>query len=291
MELKNLRTFQCAANYLNFSKAAEALNFSQPTVSTQIQALEEELGQKLFVHVGKKTYLSPGGAILKEKVEKLLGVVDEIDVKFKAMADTYKIIKVAAHESFCNLWLPEVINKYLKTTEKVDIDLYACSTNAVIDGVRKNEYDIGIISGEVNYAGVNCVPVDSTEVDVMVSGELAEKYSLAEIVEKYPYIRYRADAMQYSMDLAQTLQKSNITPKRTMKFGSIGAISKAVQAGIGYTVISRDNVVNEINSGKIVVVTPKGIKVSSLTSAICIEDNQEKPEIKEFISILQKVWE
>lgn len=290
MELKLLRTFQCVANCLNFSKAAEILNFSQPTVSTQIQTLEEELGQKLFVHVGKKTYLTQQGILLKEEVERLFEVTDEIEMKFKSMADTYKVVKIAAHESFCNLTLPDVINAYLKRMEQVDVELYSCDTDEVIEGIRKNKYDIGIISGDISYAGVNCIPVDSTQVDIVVASEIAKQYTLDEIVEKYPYIRYRADAMQYSIDLNKVIQKSGIIPKRTMKFESLVAIRKAVEEGLGYSVCTRDTVQEELRSGKVKIFTPPGIEVYSLTSAICLEDNGEREEIKEFINALKEVW-
>ena len=97
MELRLLRTFQCVASCLNFSKAAEMLNFSQPTVSTQIQMLEEELGQKLFVHVGKKTYLTPEGTILKEDADRILCMAEEVSLKFQSMTNTTRILKIAAH--------------------------------------------------------------------------------------------------------------------------------------------------------------------------------------------------
>lgn len=290
MELKNLRTFQCVADTLNFSKAAEVLNFSQPTVSTQILNLEEELGQKLFVHVGKKTYLTPQGVILKEDVDRLLTFADEIETKFKAMSNANKVVKIASPESFCNLILPDVISKYLKEMDKVDVELYCDYTNKVIVGVRENLYDIGIISGEANCTGVCSIPIDDTSVEIVVKSELAEQFSLEEIVEKLPYIRYQADAMQYSMDLGQALQRSNIIPKHVMRFASLSAIRNAVKEGLGYSVVSVDNVQKEIENGEIAVITPKGVNVTSLTSAICLEDNVEREEIKSFIRKLKEEW-
>lgn len=290
MELRLLKTFQCVASCLNFSKAAELLNFSQPTVSTQIQTLEEELGQKLFVHVGKKTYLTPQGIQLKKDADRILGLADEIQLKFQAMNNTTKKITVAAHESFCNMGLPQVINQYLKSVEKVNIELTTASTNDVIDGIRKNDYDVGIISGEINYAGINCLPIDSTKVEVFVSKEIKEKYSFSEIVDQMTYFRYKADAMQYSLDLNQALLKSGIIPKNTMKFGSLIAIKEAVLAGLGYTVFSRDNVLKELEEGSIVAVTPPGVEVMSMTSAIFLEDNYEREEVKQFVNVLKEVW-
>lgn len=290
MELRWLKTFQCVASCLNYSKAAAALNFSQPTVSTQIQMLEEELGQKLFVHVGKKTYLTKEGLILQKDVEKLLELTDEVESKFQSMSNTTKILKIAAHESFSNLTLPLVINEYLHRVEKVNIDLTSISTNDVIEGIRKNKFDIGIISGDVNYAGVECLTFDSTRVEIIVATEVAEKYSLEEIVELFPYFRYRADAMQYSLDINQVLVKSGIVPKNTMKFGSLVAIKEVVKAGLGYSIVTRDVVEKELEEKSICVITPKELEVYSMSSVIYLEDSCEREEIKKFIQILKEVF-
>ena len=291
MELRLLRTFQCVASCLNFSKAAEMLNFSQPTVSTQIQMLEEELGQKLFVHVGKKTYLTPEGTILKEDADRILCMAEEVSLKFQSMTNTTRILKIAAHESFCNLNLPKVINAYLHYMKKVNVDLTAVSTNEVINGIRKNQYDIGIISGDVDYAGVECLTFDETKVEIIVASELTQTCSLEEIVEKYPYFRYRADAMQYSLDLNQVLVKSGIVPQNVMKFGSLKAIKEAVKSGLGYTVVTRDNVEKELKNGELSIITPSDIEVMSMTSAVFLADSREREEVKEFIRILKEVWD
>ena len=290
MELRLLRTFQCVASCLNFSKAAEMLNFSQPTVSTQIQMLEEELGQKLFVHVGKKTYLTPEGIILKEDADRILSMTEEITLKFQSMTNTTRVLKIAAHESFCNLNLPRVINAYLREVKKVNVDLTSVSTNEVINGIRKNQYDVGIISGDVAYAGVECLTFDATKVEIIVASELAEKYTLEEIVEKFPYFRYRADAMQYSMDLKQMLIKCGIVPKNVMKFGSLMAIKEAVKCGLGYTVVTRDNVEKELKTRELSIITPPDIEVMSMTSAVFLADSREREEVKEFVRILKEVW-
>ena len=290
MELRWLKTFQCVASCLNYSKAAEALNFSQPTVSTQIQMLEEELGQKLFVHVGKKTYLTKEGLILKKDAEKILELLEEVELKFQSMSNTTKILKIAAHESFSNITLPLVINEYLHRVEKVNIDLTSISTNDVIEGIRKNKFDIGIISGDVNYAGVKCLTFDATRVEVIASEELAKKYSLEEIVELFPYFSYRADAIQYSLDLNQALVKCGIVPKNTMKFGSLVAIKEVVKAGLGYSVVTRDVVEKELEEKSICVISPKELEVYAMSSVIYLEDSYEREEIKKFIKILKEVF-
>lgn len=71
MELRNLKTFQVVAECSNFTKAAEKLNFTQPTVTAQIQSLEKELNQLLFFRVGRTNHLTPAGKLLKKYTDEL----------------------------------------------------------------------------------------------------------------------------------------------------------------------------------------------------------------------------
>jgi len=70
MELRHLRTFHAVAEHLNLTKAADALRYSQPTISLQIQALEKEIGHTLLSRVGKRTFLTPVGKLLQKHTEK-----------------------------------------------------------------------------------------------------------------------------------------------------------------------------------------------------------------------------
>ena len=71
MEIKNLVTFREVAHTLSFSRAAEALNYSQSAVTMQIKALEEELGAPLFDRVGKRIMLTSVGERLLTYAETL----------------------------------------------------------------------------------------------------------------------------------------------------------------------------------------------------------------------------
>lgn len=96
--------------------------------------------------------------------------------------------------------------------------------------------------------------------------------------------------MQYSLDLNQVLVKGGIVPQNVMKFGSLMAIKEAVKSGLGYTVITRDNVEKELKNKELSVITPSDVEVLSMTSAVFLADSREREEVKEFIRILKEVW-
>ena len=157
MEIRNLRTFQLAAKYLNFTTVASELNYSQPTISSQIKLLEQELGQSLFTHVGKKTYLTPAGELLKEYVDQIIQLVEDAEDAFSNYSFPSGHLYVAGYESFCTNIFPQVLSKYLTFHNNVDIKLCSCSRSRAIKGVMDNKYDLSIISGSVDDPSMECI--------------------------------------------------------------------------------------------------------------------------------------
>lgn len=78
MDLKNLQCFVAVAEHLNFSRAAESLYISQPSLSIRVNALEEELGADLFHRTRQQVYLTPAGACLLPEVRDILARIDAL---------------------------------------------------------------------------------------------------------------------------------------------------------------------------------------------------------------------
>ncbi len=87
MELRTLRYFLAAAREENMSRAAEFLHVTQPTLSKAIQALEAELGKKLFVRRSFSIELTEEGFLLRKRAEDLLTMADKISGEFAALED------------------------------------------------------------------------------------------------------------------------------------------------------------------------------------------------------------
>ena len=77
MELRNLSSFLSVAKTLSFTRAAQELNYSQSTVTAQIQTLERELGSPLFERLGKRVSLTESGRRLVRYAEKMIGLERE----------------------------------------------------------------------------------------------------------------------------------------------------------------------------------------------------------------------
>lgn len=87
MEIKTLRSFLAAAREENMTRAAETLHVTQPTLSKQLKALEDELGKKLFVRHSFNIELTEEGILLRKRAEDLVRMADRISEEFSSLDD------------------------------------------------------------------------------------------------------------------------------------------------------------------------------------------------------------
>ena len=88
MELRTMRYFLAAAREENITRAAELLHVTQPALSKQLKALEDELGKKLFMRRSYSIQLTEEGILLRKRAEDLVKMADKISTEFLAPDDT-----------------------------------------------------------------------------------------------------------------------------------------------------------------------------------------------------------
>ena len=87
MEIKTLRYFLAVAREENMTRASETLHVTQPTLSKQLKALEEELGKKLFTRHAFSIKLTDEGVLLRNRAEDLVSMADKIEREFVSLDD------------------------------------------------------------------------------------------------------------------------------------------------------------------------------------------------------------
>ncbi|GAQ17570.1 LysR family transcriptional regulator [Oceanobacillus picturae] len=112
MELRQLNTFQTVATTLNFSRAAEALNYVPSNVTMQIKALEEELDVRLFDRLGKQLVLTTAGQRFLTHVQDILNKLDEARSSVHDNEILSGTLTISANEVVCAYRLPEIFKLF-----------------------------------------------------------------------------------------------------------------------------------------------------------------------------------
>lgn len=122
MQLRHLKTFTAVANTLNFTRAAEHVHLSQSSVTEQVQALEADLGVKLFDRSRRRLTLTPAGQRLLGYAAELIDLADEA---YSAVVSTFATISgnlvIGGLETLCSTWLPEMVAEFSRRYPAVEM--------------------------------------------------------------------------------------------------------------------------------------------------------------------------
>ncbi|MFB5661184.1 LysR family transcriptional regulator [Alteribacillus sp. HJP-4] len=286
MNIRNLKTFLSASSHLNFTRTAEELNFAQPTVTAQIHSLEKELNQKLFYRINNKIILTPAGEILKEKAEKLLEVIEEINEDFEALYDPYGEVRVAASEFYCTHYFPQIIANYNELHSANFLALHSCHSNDVIDGVYSNHYDIGIISGVLSSEAVHNIILEEEELLLVCSPALLTNSTP---ISELTYIHYKVEG-HYKREMDRFLHDIDLQPATKIEIGSEEGVKRAIINKMGLGLVSQNLVKHELRKGLLVKVPLEAPPITIETSLICLKDKAEEPNIKSLKNLIINHW-
>ena len=147
MELRHLRYFIAVAEELHFGRAAQVLGISQPPLSQQIQALEEELGARLFERTNRRVALSEAGRLFLDEARQVLAQVDKAaDVARRAQLGELGEMKIGFTSSApFNSSIPQAIFAFRRAFPAVHLNLLEMSSRDVAEALVEESIEIGVM--------------------------------------------------------------------------------------------------------------------------------------------------
>ena len=163
MELSDLTIFRTVAESGGITRAAEKLRRVPSSITTRIGQLEDDLGVKLFVREGRNIRLSPAGAILLDKANRLLDLARE--TREAVHESTPRgVLKLGAYESTASVWLPRRLNEFQKNYPQVTLELHTWSLQNMTAGMLSGELEAALICRNDADARFETLPLYEDEV-------------------------------------------------------------------------------------------------------------------------------
>ena len=179
MELRLLRYFLTIAKEQSFTKAAEQLHITQPTLSRQMAAFEEDLGITLFIRNGKKISLTDEGILLKRRALEILNLeertLEELKGKEEVVGGT---ITIRCGEFAAVETLAKICKTYKEKYPLVQIVLHTATADAVYEMMNKGLVDIALFLEPVDTEGLDYIRITDCDhwcVGMRPDDPLAEK--------------------------------------------------------------------------------------------------------------------
>ena len=179
MDLRVLRYFLMVAKEQSFTKAAKQLNITQPTLSRQLAALEEELGTKLFNRGGHSITLTGEGLLLKRRALELVDLEEKIISEFKG--DTESVegrITIGCGEFMAVETLAEICKSYKEKYPLVTFAIHTGTADNISDMMNRGLVDVGLFLEPVSTEGLDYIRLQGCDhwvVGMKPDDPLAEK--------------------------------------------------------------------------------------------------------------------
>jgi len=240
--LKQLRAFCYAAQTQSISKAAERMFLSQPSVSLQVRALEEELGIALFERKGPRIALTPEGQVLYELGSPLVEGIDGLAEAFaerRGSLDSGKL-DIAAGESTILYILPEFVRRFAERYPGIRLRLHNVTGRDGLAQVRADEVDFAVGSmvdfpDDITYQPIfHYDTVLITPLDHPLASR--RKVKLADISPYGLILPPRHLSTWRVVDLV--FQQRDLDYRVTLEAGGWEVIKKYVEMGLGISIVS-----------------------------------------------------
>jgi LysR family transcriptional regulator, low CO2-responsive transcriptional regulator len=250
MDFDQLETFLEVARLSSFSRAAERRFRTQPAISAQIRALEDEVGARLLDRSGGKVAITAAGKVFQQYAEETL---EQRRVTLVALAEMHRVprgeIVVAANEGTCLHILPEVFAEFKRQYPKVAVGVKRLEHNKILEAIVENSCDFGVISMPVNDKRLTVVPIHRDELAVITAPDHAlavhAKASVAEVLQ-YPLLLPKFGRTRDALE--NIFDERRLKPSISMELDSSELLKRFVAAGIGVGFIARSNVVEDLRA-------------------------------------------
>lgn len=254
---KKLRIFRMAATLMNFSETAEALEMTQPNVTQQIAALENEFGTPLFVRNGRRLVLTAAGAALKAECSLLFDTASELHRRVRNAADAVRRYRIGATMTAGGYVLPELFASYLEKHPQVRLSLRVENTDEVAEKLKYRQLDLGLVEGPFDAQFFLSEELLRDElVPVAAPGFLPPDFSLEEYIRGGGHfvLRESGSGTRYWFD--RFLRQRNLplpSDDNMMISNSFDAIKLLVRRGRTLTVISPLATADEVKHGELAI--------------------------------------
>jgi LysR family transcriptional regulator, low CO2-responsive transcriptional regulator len=291
MDLDQLETFLEVARLSSFSRAAERRFRTQPAISSQIRAMEEEVGAKLLDRSGGKVSITAAGKIFQKWAEETL---ESRKAVLTAIAEAERVprgeIVVGANEGTCLHILPEVFADFKKQYPTVAVSIKRADYARVLESVIDNSVDFGVVSLPVNDNRLTAVLIHRDELVIIAPPQhplaKAKSASVADVT-KFPLLLPKAGHTRDALE--ELFHERKLKPHYSMELDSSELLKRFVAADVGVGFIARSNVLEDVRAGALRVISISDAQIRRDLALVFRKDKALSRAALAFIDIAVKL--
>ncbi len=293
MELGQLDALLQVAAYRSFSKAAEVLFLTQPSVTARIQALERELGEEMFERSGRSVRLTDAGTTFIEYAQRALKAVQEGRDALEALRTTeVGTLRLGSAPTISAYVLPKILKIFRGRYPSVDVSVRNGRSDQVLDMVLSDEVQVGLVRSLV-HPEIETVHLYDDEV-VLVTDTThqfaRERSARIEDVARQSLIFFDRASSYYGL-IHGFFRDAGIVPRHAMELDSLEATKMMVEEGLGIAILPRVAVERELKLNLLVEIEVTGVpRIKRQIALIYRRNRRHARTVGAFIEVLYKLY-
>ncbi|GAB6174318.1 LysR family transcriptional regulator [Paradesulfitobacterium aromaticivorans] len=295
MIVESLRVFVTVVDKKSFSRAADELFISQPSVSLHIRNLENEFNVKLLNRSPKQVEPTESGRILYEQARQILLLYNQAKENIDELRNVVKgNLKIGASFTIGEYVLPRLMAEYATQYPYVEIEVMIANTEEVIQALRANQLHIGLVEGKVTHTDILSEPFMEDEMILVVPPKhplAGHQEVMAERLHDQVWI-LREHGSGTRMFSDYLIEEYKLSVKRSFVFSSSQGVKEAVAAGLGIALVSRLIVQRELTSGELIGLRIKGKRITRRFVIIVLPTSASSKALEVFMDkVTSYQWE
>jgi DNA-binding transcriptional LysR family regulator len=290
MEVRQLQTFCVLVEELNFTRTAERVHTVQSNVTSQIKALEAELGTQLFDRLAKRVLLTEAGHRFLPYAEKALAAMEQGCHAVKSGSEPAGPLRIGAPESVLTYRLPEVLKLFRKRYPQVELMFRPDSDEKLADALESGKLDLAIsMSDLIDGDQLRSIKMRTEEVYLFATPD----HPLATAKAVHPKdlssqnLLLTESGCGYRKKLDTQLALANIRPLHITEFSSVEAIKQCVTAGMGVGLLPRMVIACELKKKQFSLLNWQGAKMTIATHIVWHKDKWMSPGMQAFLDVMK----
>ncbi len=263
--LRQLQVFEAIYRLGSFTRAAEELHLTQPTVSMQIRKLTDAMGVPLFEHVGRNVEPTEAGSELYAACRSMFETLANLEMKISDLKGLKRGRLRMAVITTAKYLAPEMLGEFSRMYPGIELGLKVTNRENILNRMQANEDDLYIMGqapagGEQEIESIPCAPNPLVMLAPRDHPLVGKKNIKLEEIAKEPFI-LREPGSGIRNAVLKVFDAKGLQPQVRMELGSNEAIKHAVVGGLGLSVLSLHTIALEGANGPVAILDVEGFPI------------------------------
>ncbi|MBD3883497.1 LysR family transcriptional regulator [Phormidium tenue FACHB-886] len=288
--LHQLKVFEATARHGSFTRAAEELFLTQPTVSMQVKQLTKAIGLPLFEQVGKRLYLTDAGRELFSTCKEIFQRLDQLEMTvadLKGMKQGKLRLAVITTTKY---FMPRLLGPFCQQYPGIDVSLTVTNHERVIERLANNQDDLYVMSQLPEGMDIKAHAFLENPLVVVAPHDhplvKERQIPLKRVVEEMFIMREPGSGTRSTFQ--SLLDAQNLTVKVRLELGSNEAIKQAIVGGLGLSVLSRHTLMIDGSNSELAILDVQGFPIAREWYAVYLAGKQLSVVANTFLEYLKQ---